>query len=74
MANIDLNTAGTEELSKVEGIGQERAEQIVRMREERGGFKSWDDLKQVPGFSDKMVADLQKKGAKISGEEEDMEE
>jgi len=58
---INLNNANTEELEKVGGLGRERAERIVQQRP----FRSWDDLKRIEGFSDKLVDDLKNSGASL---------
>jgi competence protein ComEA len=52
---VDLNRAGREELATVEGIGQQRADLIIRYREKNGPFGSIEDLDNVPGFAEKMV-------------------
>ncbi len=43
------------------GLGRERAQRIVENRP----FRSWDDLKRVEGFSDKLVDDLRQAGATL---------
>ncbi|MHA5107100.1 helix-hairpin-helix domain-containing protein [Oenococcus oeni] len=40
------------------GIGEKKAEEIVKYREEHGKFKSIDDLKNISGFGDKTVEKL----------------
>lgn len=47
---VDLNTAGREDLQKIEGIGRQLADQIIRYREENGRFESVDELLDVPGI------------------------
>ena len=47
---IDINTAATEDLQRLPGIGEKRAEDIVSRREEHGPFASMEDLMQVPGI------------------------
>ena len=59
----DLNNASVENLEKIEGIGRKRAEEIVRYRDQNGGFKSWGDVRGTPGFSDEMVHVLQSDGS-----------
>ncbi|WP_028389076.1 ComEA family DNA-binding protein [Legionella fairfieldensis] len=55
-AKIDLNSADAKMLSKsVKGIGQKRAEAIIKYREEHGHFKSIDDLAQVRGLGHQFV-------------------
>lgn len=60
---VDLNTASEEELERVGGLGRERARRIVQNRP----FRSWDDLKKIEGFSDKLIEDLKQAGATIGG-------
>lgn len=42
---INLNTATSEQLQTISGIGAKRAEDIVAYRESHGGFQSVGDLK-----------------------------
>jgi competence ComEA-like helix-hairpin-helix protein len=51
-AKVDLNRANVEELRAIEGIGLERAEEIVRHREEHGPFRDLADLDALPHFRD----------------------
>lgn len=60
--NIDLNSAGVDELSNIPFIGRQRAEAILRYRDEHGFFRSWDDVKNIPGFSDSLVDNLKDQG------------
>ncbi|MDU5727203.1 MAG: helix-hairpin-helix domain-containing protein, partial [Neisseria sp.] len=52
---INLNTATSEQLQTISGIGAKRAEDIVAYRESHGGFQSVDDLKNVSGIGDKTL-------------------
>lgn len=49
---VNLNTATKEELMTLKGIGESRAEDIIRYREESGGFQSIEDIMKVPGIKD----------------------
>jgi competence protein ComEA len=49
---IDVNAANVEELRAVEGIGSERAEEIVRYREEQGRIHELNELDSLPHFRD----------------------
>jgi competence ComEA-like helix-hairpin-helix protein len=49
---VDVNRANVEELRTIEGIGFERAQEIVRYREEHGPFHTLDDLDALPHFRD----------------------
>lgn len=52
---IDLNTATATELMRIEGIGPSSAREIIRYREEHGGFRSVDELSEVYGFGEVMA-------------------
>jgi len=52
---MDINKASAEELGKAFQVDGTRARYIVEHRQKQGSFKSWEDVKQVPGFEDKMV-------------------
>lgn len=53
---INLNDADVNALSKsMKGIGLKRAEAIVKFREAHNGFKSINDLSQVPGLGKNFV-------------------
>ncbi|MBA2651741.1 MAG: helix-hairpin-helix domain-containing protein [Tatlockia sp.] len=55
-AKIDLNKADAKALSKsVKGIGQKRAEAIIKYRDKHGKFNSIEDLAKVRGFSTRFV-------------------
>ncbi|MGR3219850.1 MAG: ComEA family DNA-binding protein [Candidatus Anammoxibacter sp.] len=49
---VNINTASSEELSSLKGIGLIKADAIVNFREKHGNFKSVDDLKNVAGIGD----------------------
>ncbi|WEV71550.1 helix-hairpin-helix domain-containing protein [Lactobacillus sp. ESL0785] len=57
-AKININTANAEELQKLNGIGEKKAEQIIAYRQKSGNFKKIEDLKQVSGIGDKTFAAL----------------
>lgn len=58
---VDLNSASQQQLENVGGLGRERAQRIVEGRP----FQSFDDLKRLEGFSEKLVQDLQSSGATL---------
>lgn len=58
---VDLNSASVEDLEQVGGLGRARAQRIVDARP----LESWDDVKRIEGFSDKLVDDLQRAGATV---------
>ena len=55
---VNINTASVAELAGLNGIGDAKAKLIVDYREKNGPFKSVDDLRQVRGIGEKMVAKL----------------
>jgi len=60
-APIDLNTATAEQLDELDGIGPATAAKILEAREAQGGFRSVDDLAQVPGIGPKRLAALRER-------------
>ena len=55
---IDLNSADQEALDSIAGL-RGHGPEIVRYREDRGGFTSVDQLDEVPGLTGKLgEADL----------------
>jgi len=59
-APINLNTATSEELQQVPGIGPVTAEKILQMRKSYGAFKSVDDLRAVRGIGPKRLEKMRK--------------
>lgn len=57
-ALININTATQEELESLPSIGEVRAQAIITYREEHGGFRTIDELKEVSGIGDKIFADI----------------
>ncbi len=59
-APINLNTATSEELQQVPGIGPVTADKILQMRRSYGAFKSVDDLRAVRGIGPKRLEKMRK--------------
>ena len=59
-APINLNTATSDELQQVPGIGPVTAEKILQMRKAYGPFKSVDDLRAIKGIGPKRLEKMRK--------------
>jgi competence protein ComEA len=55
---VNINVASIEELTVLPGIGESRAKAIIALRDERGGFESVDELVEVKGIGESMLAKL----------------
>lgn len=49
---VNINKASKEQLMTLPGIGESRAEDILRYREESGGFQKIEDIMKVSGIKD----------------------
>lgn len=58
---IDINSADTEELEELDGIGEKTARNIVDYRNAHGYFNSIDELSNIPGIGEKTVEALRDK-------------
>ncbi|HEV1996020.1 MAG TPA: helix-hairpin-helix domain-containing protein [Candidatus Acidoferrum sp.] len=57
---VNLNTATSEELQQVPGIGPATADKILQMRKSYGAFKSVDDLLAIRGLGPKRLEKMRK--------------
>lgn len=55
---VSLGSATAEQLDTLEGIGPGLAAKIIAYRTEHGGFRSVDELGEVPGIGDKRLESL----------------
>lgn len=60
-APVNLNSATAEELQTLDGVGPATAADIIEYRTQNGGFRSVDDLDQVPGIGPKTMEALRDK-------------
>ena len=57
---VNLNTATSEELQPVPGIGPATADKILQVRKSYGAFKSVDDLLAIRGLGPKWLEKMRK--------------
>ena len=55
---IDLNTASVADLTRLPGIGEKRAQAIVDDRESSGPFQSVEELTEVKGIGEGILAQV----------------
>jgi competence protein ComEA len=58
---VSLNTATAEQLDTLDGVGPATAAKILDWRRQHGGFRSVDDLGEIPGIGPKRLAALRGK-------------
>lgn len=51
---VNINTASKEELMTITGIGESKADIIIKYREDNGNFKSIEDIKNVTGIGESL--------------------
>lgn len=49
---VNINKASKEELMTLPGVGESRAESIIKYREEQGAFQNIEDIMQVSGIKE----------------------
>ena len=57
---ININTADLNRLKDIPGIGDVKANSIIMYREENGGFKTIDELKNVDGIGEKTFEKIKR--------------
>lgn len=55
---VNINTADSQDLQSLSGIGEKRAADIISYREANGPFQSVEDLTKVSGFGPKTLEKL----------------
>lgn len=55
---VNINEASKEELMQLNSIGPTKADNIIQYREDHGGFKTIEELKNVSGIGDKIFENL----------------
>lgn len=56
---LDLNAATLEQLDALPGLGPVLAQRVLDFRTEHGGFTTVDELREVSGIGDAVMADLE---------------
>lgn len=55
---ININTADAAQLMSIPGVGQAKADAIIRYRKEQGAFQSVEDIMQVEGIKEGSFAKM----------------
>lgn len=58
LAAVNVNTASADQLSQLDGIGDVKAQAIVKDRTANGPYKTLDDMTRVSGVGQKTVDGL----------------
>lgn len=56
---VNINTASKEELMTLNGIGESKANDIIKYRETNGNFETIEDIKKIEGIGDSIFAKIQ---------------
>jgi len=51
---VNINTAPIEELTKLSGIGESKAQSIISYRNQHGNFKTIEEIKNISGIGDSL--------------------
>lgn len=57
-SKININTATKEQLLKLKGIGESKADAILGYRKEKGKITTLDELTQIKGISKRLLDDI----------------
>ncbi|MGO2132471.1 MAG: ComEA family DNA-binding protein [Halomonas sp.] len=55
----NINTANTEQLAELPGIGEAKAAAIIKDRESNGSFESTEDLTRVKGIGETIASKIE---------------
>jgi competence protein ComEA len=58
LAKININTATKDELTTLKGIGEVKAEAIIKYREYYGGIRSIEELININGIGEKTIENI----------------
>lgn len=53
-SKVNINKASKEELMTLPGVGESKAESIIRYREDQGAFQSIEDIMQISGIKEAL--------------------
>ena len=53
-SKVSINTATLDELMSISGIGESKAKEIIKYREENGNFETIDEVTNVSGIGDAL--------------------
>ena len=51
-----------DDIAKIDGFTPDLAQKVADLARQRGGFSNLDEMKQVPGMTDALIANLKKAG------------
>ncbi|MBR6543303.1 MAG: helix-hairpin-helix domain-containing protein [Anaerotignum sp.] len=58
LSEIDINTASVTDLDRLSCIGESRAMDIIKYREENGNYSRIEDIMNVPGIGEKIFEEI----------------
>ena len=56
---VNINTADKDTLMTLTGIGEAKAEAIIKYREKNGGYKSIEEIKEIEGIKDAVFSKIE---------------